>query len=595
MNNNKFLIVALPIIGFLFSLITITNIEAATAAYDCNQNVCIYVDQMVPTSFTEGIFMQADIVKDTFSDGSQAYPFITVQSALDYIKSYPDAKNHSFVLLTTGTCAPSQNLINDWWKCSFAVDSSFPKTVLTAVPGETTLPQMELKSYLSVVTLNNASDFTMDGLKFTWTDTEATALYSNFNVTGTTKNVKIINNTFEVNVPEYGAVLTFSKNIEDLSFDESTIENNTFSGRFASAIYVVNNGMTGAIKNNKFINPNSLLLDLDVTSHGVSVLQNSTVNGNIEGNSFEMTGKGIYGNNAKIKGSILNNTITVIASGIQFVIPSDYINNPTLNLIEGDIANNQINVATSKSAQSINTIGSGISVEYTDLKSFSVKNNTIYNQALRPFTDAAKTITIANNDILNFHYGCSLSAINPTVEFYNNVITTNNLALALNRLNKISLKNNSIYQEKTDIISRRSLILISNSPNTFIYNSILYADIAAIEIYDNSSELATKLISDNNLFYNKNKNIQFILQNVTKTLAEWQSLGYDKASFVVNPLYVNTLKQPLDLHLRSLSPAIDKGNNSYAPPTTTDKDGKPRIATGKTRKNIDIGAYEYQS
>ncbi len=61
------------------------------------------------------------------------------------------------------------------------------------------------------------------------------------------------------------------------------------------------------------------------------------------------------------------------------------------------------------------------------------------------------------------------------------------------------------------------------------------------------------------------------------------------ANFTDEPLFVNT-NAWADLRLRSNSPCINAGNNSYAP-SGPDRDGNPRIVGNL----VDVGAYEFQS
>jgi hypothetical protein len=72
------------------------------------------------------------------------------------------------------------------------------------------------------------------------------------------------------------------------------------------------------------------------------------------------------------------------------------------------------------------------------------------------------------------------------------------------------------------------------------------------------------------------------------TLADWQALGYDQHSFIADPgqLFVDTTAY--DYHLKTGSPAIDKG--TVLADVLYDLEGHPRSAG----VGYDIGAYEFQ-
>ncbi len=120
-----------------------------------------------------------------------------------------------------------------------------------------------------------------------------------------------------------------------------------------------------------------------------------------------------------------------------------------------------------------------------------------------------------------------------------------------------------------------------------IRNSILWGDTGG-EIYnDNTAGNSTPAISFS------------IVQGSGGSVSWNSSFGTDGGhNLDADPLFVTTVPSPApstggNLRLRSSSPAINAGNNSFIPNgVTTDLDGNPRIlAVGTT---VDMGAYEVQ-
>lgn len=89
--------------------------------------------------------------------------------------------------------------------------------------------------------------------------------------------------------------------------------------------------------------------------------------------------------------------------------------------------------------------------------------------------------------------------------------------------------------------------------------------------------------SDKNCFYNLSGTYKFYYNGATKTLAQWQALGYDLNSISSDPLLTSAYKLTKD------SPCVDAGETLSD--VTDDYEGTPRpIGTSS-----DIGAYEYYS
>ena len=115
--------------------------------------------------------------------------------------------------------------------------------------------------------------------------------------------------------------------------------------------------------------------------------------------------------------------------------------------------------------------------------------------------------------------------------------------------------------------------------NNILYN--LHATHGAIAI-DSSSRPG--FVSDHNAVINR---FSIDQGDTVMSLAAWQALGYDAASFVTTPAAL-FVAPGTDFHLLTTAPAIDAGNAAGAP--SDDLDGNPRPVGAA----VDIGAYEQQ-
>ncbi len=129
-----------------------------------------------------------------------------------------------------------------------------------------------------------------------------------------------------------------------------------------------------------------------------------------------------------------------------------------------------------------------------------------------------------------------------------NIIKSPNVGVVIKGMNGVKIYNNTFYQDRTTSETYRGLIDIyenddvspaGSAVGTKIKNNIFYIKhkTANINIINNSC--LTDFESDYNIFYCEEGTPVFVINGVHYTFNQWQSLGYDKHSVVVNPNFID--------------------------------------------------------
>ncbi|MFO0791048.1 MAG: right-handed parallel beta-helix repeat-containing protein [Pirellulales bacterium] len=199
-----------------------------------------------------------------------------------------------------------------------------------------------------------------------------------------------------------------------------------------------------------------------------------------------------------------------------------------------------------------------------------VSGNTIYNNGAGGGSginmDGVQNSRIENNLIYNNHAsGISLYQIDGGAGSSGNVVANNTIVAASD--------------------ARWALNIQSGSTNNTVRNNILLNNHPSRGAIDISADSLPGFSSDYNAVISRFTQTG---GDSTLSLTQWQAAtGSDLHSLVATAaqLFVNAAAN--DYHLKALSPAINMGTNSSAPPA--DLSGLPRPAAGV----VDIGAYEY--
>lgn len=131
---------------------------------------------------------------------------------------------------------------------------------------------------------------------------------------------------------------------------------------------------------------------------------------------------------------------------------------------------------------------------------------------------------------------------------YNIVNNPPATAVVVKGINNVAVFNNTFYSARTisetwrgliDIYTNTDIVPNGSATGTKIFNNIFYTkhQIANINVYAN--ENLTGFESDYNVFYCEDGAPMFKVAGVTKTFAQWQALGYDTHSVVINPNFIN--------------------------------------------------------
>ncbi len=125
-----------------------------------------------------------------------------------------------------------------------------------------------------------------------------------------------------------------------------------------------------------------------------------------------------------------------------------------------------------------------------------------------------------------------------------NIVKSGAVGINIKGMSNVNVYNNTLYTDRTTAETWRGLIYIythtditpnSVSHGTKIYNNIFYTkhQTYCIQIADKESTVG--LESDYNIFYCESGTPLFFYCGEVKTFAQWQALGYDSHSKVINP------------------------------------------------------------
>ena len=129
-----------------------------------------------------------------------------------------------------------------------------------------------------------------------------------------------------------------------------------------------------------------------------------------------------------------------------------------------------------------------------------------------------------------------------------NIFRNNFIGVLAKGFSGAKIYNNTFYNSMSVANSSATIFIQENdgtggnnapSTGTKIYNNIFYQTQSIPMIYIRDANCITGFASDYNVFYCANGNPWFVYGGVIKTLAQWQALGYDTHSVVVNPNFIN--------------------------------------------------------
>jgi|WetSurMetagenome_2_1015567.scaffolds.fasta_scaffold03649_2 uncharacterized protein YjdB len=129
-----------------------------------------------------------------------------------------------------------------------------------------------------------------------------------------------------------------------------------------------------------------------------------------------------------------------------------------------------------------------------------------------------------------------------------NIVVNSLTACVAKGINNVNVYNNTFYSTKTaaetwrglvDIYTNTDFGLSAPSTGTKVYNNIFYTKYQIYNIYVYEAACLTGFESDYNVFYCESGTPVFNYLGSSKTFAQWQALGYDTHSVVINPNFLN--------------------------------------------------------
>ena len=270
--------------------------------------------------------------------------------------------------------------------------------------------------------------------------------------------------------------------------------------------------------------------------------------------------------------SFLNNSITSVNASGYMLQAGDECPMATNNNLDGAvITGNKLTWNGTDQASITHGMFLGYNINYT--VRYNYLDKTPYGILFKSGTDAGSNMNYSSG------YGASY-----------NIVRNSKLSLRMKGINGVQVYNNTFYSSQNS----GAIILIdanhdrtqpAASTGAKIKNNIFYT---VHQMYNISIESGclSNFESDYNVFYCESGTPMFTVGGSSKTFSEWQAMGYDQHSVVVNPNFNNTTSFVPSARLdygTTLGTAWQAGMSTTAAwvagtaPSTTNQNGKWQV------------------
>lgn len=221
-----------------------------------------------------------------------------------------------------------------------------------------------------------------------------------------------------------------------------------------------------------------------------------------------------------------NNTITSINTGGYMLQAGDEGPTSDNNDLDGSvITGNKFNWNGSNNPAVI-THGLFTGYNKNCMVKYNYLNNAPYGIVFKSGTDDGINMTFTSG-------GCAY-----------NICKNEKYAIRIKGMNGVNVYNNTFYSG--DGLGWNLLLITSNgdrvipapSTDSRLFNNIFYSTIQ-IPMINIESGCLTNFKSDYNIFWCEAGKPTFVINGVTKTFCQWQALGYDTHSIVINPDFID--------------------------------------------------------
>lgn len=127
-----------------------------------------------------------------------------------------------------------------------------------------------------------------------------------------------------------------------------------------------------------------------------------------------------------------------------------------------------------------------------------------------------------------------------------NIVKGGCVGMVIKGMSNVNIYNNTFYNDRTTSETWRPLVHIytntdagrySVAHGTKIYNNIFYTKYQTFAITIDDNESLKDLKCDYNIYWSESGSPRFSVNGSTKSFSEWQAMGYDAHSVVLNPKF----------------------------------------------------------